>query len=195
LIRQSHTGAAAPPAAIRSAVCAVDRRFTTVRFAKCQQRLRHRVGVPAVAHRIPQSDRPGTALRQPGDPAAHRRAATATAGSAHHLHVVALGAADNVQQTRLAGPTYPHAHRVVTAVQRAHRWFQRDTVLRGGQRIPVGAHHDAFTATAPYPIPAVTVAADSALPYRTGLGARSAHHQRLEPRQFLGVHPRIDQQP
>jgi hypothetical protein len=108
---------------------------------------------------------------------------------------VALGAADNVQQTRLAGPTYPHAHRVVTAVQRAHRWCQRDTVLRGGQRIPVGAHHDAFTATAPYPIPAVTVAADSALPDRTVLGARSAHHQRLERRQFLGVHPRIHQQP
>ena len=53
---------------------------------------------------------------------------------------------------RLAGPTYPHAHRVVTTVQCAHRWFQRDTVLSGGQRIPVGAHHDAFAATAAYPM-------------------------------------------
>ena len=30
---------------------------------------------------------------------------------AHHLHVVALGSAQHMQQTHLAGPAHPHAHR------------------------------------------------------------------------------------
>ena len=65
--------------------------------------------------------------------------------------ISALRAADHVQQTRLAGPAHPHAHGVVTAVQRTYRAFQRDTVLRGGQRIAVGAHHDPLATTAAYP--------------------------------------------
>jgi hypothetical protein len=32
-----------------------------------------------------------------------------------------------VQQTRLAALAHPHAHRVVTAVQRAHRAFNATT--------------------------------------------------------------------
>ena len=31
---------------------------------------------------------------------------------AHHLHVVALGSAQHMQQTHLAGPAHPHAHRM-----------------------------------------------------------------------------------
>lgn len=54
---------------------------------------------------------------QPRNPSAHHRAATASPGPAHHLHVVALRAADHVQRSRLAGPADPHPHRVVTAVQ------------------------------------------------------------------------------
>lgn len=114
---------------------------------------------------------------------------------AHHLHVVALGSAQHMQQTHLAGPAHPHAHRVVTAVQRAHRRLQRLTVLGGGQRIPVGPHHDPRATAAMHPKPAVAVAADRALPDRAVIGLRSTHNQRLEPRQFRGVHPRIHQQP
>jgi len=42
-------------------------------------------------------------------------------------HLSALRAADHVQQTRLAALAHPHAHRVVTAVQRAHRAFNATT--------------------------------------------------------------------
>ena len=43
------------------------------------------------------------------------------------VNISALRAADHVQQTRLAALAHPHAHRVVTAVQRAHRAFNATT--------------------------------------------------------------------
>jgi hypothetical protein len=110
------------------------------------------------------------------------------------VNISALRAADHVQQTRLAGPAHPHAHRVVTAVQRAHRWFQRDTVLRGGQRIPVGAHHDAFTATAPYSKSAVTVCSDAANPDAAISVTRPGHDLGAKPGDLGGMHLRIHPQ-
>ena len=193
MIRQSHTGAAAPPPGQTI-------RVLCRRSSVDQSRLASVNSACATASASQPSrtaSRKANARARRSSPAIPRRTTgrRRRAGPAHHLHVVALGTADHVQQTRVAALADPHAYRVVTTVQCAHHRLQRLSGLSGGQRIPVGAHHDAFTATAAYPIPAVTVAADRALPDRAVVGARPAHHQRLEPRQFLGVHPRIDEQP
>ena len=66
LIRQSHTGAAAPPAAIRSAFCAVDRRFTTVSVREVST-------APAPPRRRPSRRAPHPAKRPPGRGAAPAR--------------------------------------------------------------------------------------------------------------------------
>src|SRR6516162_11724172 len=48
--------------------------------------------------------------------AAHHNPAAASAGACHHQHVVALRAADDVQQPDLSGQARPHARRVIAAL-------------------------------------------------------------------------------
>jgi hypothetical protein len=80
---------------------------------------------------------------------------------------------------------------VVAPVQCAHRRFQCLPVPGGGQGIAVGAQLDPLAAAAAHPKPAVAVPADGAHPDRAVVAIRAAHHIRLEPRQFLGMQPRI----
>jgi len=69
---------AAPTPACSLRACAAPRWGSRQRrFTQCEQRLCHRVGVPAVAHRIAQRDRPGPPLRattRAARPGAHHRA-------------------------------------------------------------------------------------------------------------------------
>jgi len=148
--------------------------------------VRARSAAPLPPHRRPTRRAQPRAARPPSPGAAPAPAPGAT----HHLHAVALGSADHVQQTRLPRQADPYANRVAP-VQCAHRRFQCHPVLGGGQGIAVGAHHDPLAAAAAHPKPAVTVPADGAHPDRSVVPIRAAHHIRLEPRQFLGMQPRI----
>lgn len=56
---------------------------------------------------------------------ANHHPAAVTASARHHLHVVALRAADDVRQTDLAGQAHSNAHRVIAAVQCPHPRLQR----------------------------------------------------------------------
>jgi hypothetical protein len=131
--------------------------------------------------------------RRPLSPRRIGTPAAAAARPSHHHHVVALGAAHDVQQADIAGHAHPHARRVVTPVQRAHPRRQRTAFERGGQCIPVRAHHDPRPA-ATNPEPTVGIRTHTARPDRAVLRSGTPHHVAFKTRQLLSMPDRIDDQ-